>query len=377
MRLRHLGLALTLELSLASLVSATGHAQIVDVTVRLPPPPLPIYVQPPIPAPDYLWTPGYWSWDPAFGYFWVPGTWVLAPRPGLLWTPGYWGYANDVYGFHTGYWADRVGFYGGVAYGYGYTGEGYDGGRWDGNQFSYNRTVNNITNVNITHVYSQTVVDRTANGTVSFNGGPGGTAARPSIDESRLAATAHVPPTAAQMQHVTAASRDVGLRASQNNGKPTVAATQKAAEFNGPGVVPATAAGRAPATSGPAAVPVTKPAPSPDAPRNATAVRGQSEARPLPAAGAHGDGNAPKAAPVDHRARAAAPRAAARPEAARAPAQPRPQAAPTRPAAPPPERTIPRPQAARPAPGPRPVPTGAPPPKRAPAGKPPGTPPKP
>src|SRR6516162_7444712 len=89
----------------------TGAAIAVDVA----PPPLPVYDQPPIPAPGYIWTPGYW--------------------------------------------ASEVGFYGGVSYGFGYTGVGYEGGYWRGGTFFYNRTVNNISNVQITNVYNKTVVN--------------------------------------------------------------------------------------------------------------------------------------------------------------------------------------------------------------------------
>ena len=96
--------------------------------VETPPPPLPAYQQPPPPAPGYLWSPGYWYWDEdESDYYWVPGTWALPPRPGLLWTPGYWGWVAGAYIFHGGYWGTRVGFYGGVNYGYGYGGDGYDG----------------------------------------------------------------------------------------------------------------------------------------------------------------------------------------------------------------------------------------------------------
>ena len=105
---------------------ATGAAIAVDIA----PPPLPVYDQPPIPAPGYIWTPGYWTWDDDTGYYWVPGTWVLPPEPALLWTPGYWGWNDGVYAFHEGYWGPEVGFYGGVSYGFGYTGEGYEGGYW-------------------------------------------------------------------------------------------------------------------------------------------------------------------------------------------------------------------------------------------------------
>jgi hypothetical protein len=48
------------------------------VQVTQPPPPLPVYEQPPCPGPDYVWTPGYWGYGFA-GYYWVPGAWVLAP----------------------------------------------------------------------------------------------------------------------------------------------------------------------------------------------------------------------------------------------------------------------------------------------------------
>ena len=99
---------------------------------------MPEYDQPPIPGPDYMWTPGYWSWNNV-EYYWVPGTVDLPPQPGLLWTPGYWGFANGAYIFHRGYWGPHVGFYGGVAYGFGYTGVGFEGGRWDKGAFYYNR----------------------------------------------------------------------------------------------------------------------------------------------------------------------------------------------------------------------------------------------
>jgi len=123
-----------------------------------PPPPLPVYEQPPCPEPGFLWTPGLWQWGPT-GYFWVPGTWVAPPGPGLLWTPGYWGLASGAYIFHAGYWGPHVGFYGGIDYGFGYVGEGYFGGRWDGDRFEYNRAVTNV-NVAIVHnTYNETIVN--------------------------------------------------------------------------------------------------------------------------------------------------------------------------------------------------------------------------
>ena len=44
----------------------------------------------------------------------------------------------------------HVGFYGGIAYGFGYFGFDFVGGRWDGDRFFYNRSVTNIDVVNET-----------------------------------------------------------------------------------------------------------------------------------------------------------------------------------------------------------------------------------
>ena len=66
----------------------------IGVAVSIAPPVLPVYEQPPIPAPGYIWTPGYWAYGP-YGYYWVPGTWVQPPGVGLLWTPGYWGWGGS------------------------------------------------------------------------------------------------------------------------------------------------------------------------------------------------------------------------------------------------------------------------------------------
>ena len=55
------------------LILPTAQAQIgVSLSIHVGPPALPVYEQPPLPAPGYLWTPGYWSYGEA-GYFWVPG----------------------------------------------------------------------------------------------------------------------------------------------------------------------------------------------------------------------------------------------------------------------------------------------------------------
>lgn len=212
----------------------------INVSVGIAPPPLPIYEQPPIPGPDYIWAPGYWAWDDDVqDYFWVPGTWVLAPRPGLLWTPPWWGWQDGVYAFHTGYWGPHVGFYGGVAYGFGYTGVGFEGARWVGGHVSYNSSVTNIRNVHITNVYNKTVIiNRTVNN-ISYNGGPGGVRARPSPAQLAVIHEPHIPPLPVQAQHFQAARRNRQFFVAANHGRPPVAATMKPAQFHGPGVVAA------------------------------------------------------------------------------------------------------------------------------------------
>ena len=234
--------ALTLGLSLVvcSLFAFTPtHAQVViGISVDIEPPPLPVYDQPPIPAPGYLWVPGYWAWDDDTGYYWVPGTWVLPPEPELLWTPGYWGWNAGAYVFNDGYWAPQIGFYGGVAYGFGYTGLGYEGGYWRNGAFFYNQSVNNISNVSITNVYNKTVVvNNTTN--VSYNGGAGGTTARPTAEQLAVEKERHVAPTAEQTRNVQAAAKDPTLSLNNNHGHPTIAATAHPAQFNGPGVIAA------------------------------------------------------------------------------------------------------------------------------------------
>ena len=162
-----------------------------------PPPPLPEYEQPPMPAEGYVWTPGYWAWNNT-DYYWVPGVWIEPPRVGVLWTPPYWGFVGGVYMFHRGYWGAQVGFYGGVNYGFGYAGFGYQGGRWENGRFFYNTAANNLGAVRVVNTYSAPVtINRTVNITtnVSYNGGPGGLQVKPTPEQEQVAAQPHIPPT--------------------------------------------------------------------------------------------------------------------------------------------------------------------------------------
>jgi hypothetical protein len=224
-------------------LSAAGLAQL-SVVIRIGPPALPVYEQPFCPGEGYLWVPGYWAYDyDDNDYYWVPGTWVLAPEPGLLWTPGYWAWESDRFFFHEGYWGPRVGFYGGIVYGFGYFGEGYEGGRWDHDRFFYNRAVNNVNVTEIHNVYNTTVINNVTVNRVSYNGGNGGIERRPTRQEEDAARERHIPPVSVQNQHIQEARADRQLHASVNQGRPDVAATPKPGAFHDRGVVRAREAG--------------------------------------------------------------------------------------------------------------------------------------
>ncbi len=243
----HLAARLIVPLLMAFAMLATpasSSAQlVVGVSVSFGPPALPIYSQPLCPGPGYIWTPGYWAWDPDYGYYWVPGTWVPAPFPGALWTPGYWAWEDGFYVWNEGYWGPVVGYYGGIFYGFGYTGYGYEGGYWDHGAFYYNRAVNNIRTTNITNVYNNTVVNNVNVTTVSYNGGPGGTQARPTAAQLAAAHQRRSGPVGEQVQHMQLAQSDPRLRASENKGRPVIAATPTPGQFAGREIVRASRAG--------------------------------------------------------------------------------------------------------------------------------------
>jgi len=217
------GLVLALGLFAATLSPARAF---VGISVGIAPPPLPVYVQPPCPGDGYVWTPGYWAWDPdADSYYWVPGAWALAPEFGLLWTPCWWGWQDGRYCFHRGYWGHDVGFYGGINYGYGYDGHGYHGGYWRGHHFVVNNNVNHF------------------NGSrVSFNGGRGGTTAVATAAERRAGGERHFGATNAQNAQVRSAAADPAQRFSANHGNPRVTETSRAGSFRGANANAATGA---------------------------------------------------------------------------------------------------------------------------------------
>ena len=70
---RILALMILLAGALGSICSAQAQL-LVSVHVNVEPPQLPVYDQPVIPGPGYIWVPGYWAWsDDVGGYYWVRG----------------------------------------------------------------------------------------------------------------------------------------------------------------------------------------------------------------------------------------------------------------------------------------------------------------
>jgi WXXGXW repeat (2 copies) len=216
-------------LLLCAAPSLAAAAVAIGISVNIAPPELPVYVQPPLPEPGYLWTPGYWAWD-GTDYYWVPGTWVQPPSAELLWTPGYWGWNDGLYVWNGGYWGPTVGFYGGVNYGYGYTGVGFQGGYWHGGAFFYNHAVANFGHVNIVNVYTTPVTVRVTT-RVSFNGGQGGVQARPTAEERVAMTQRHVGPTPLQSQHEVGARAMPAMHSTQNGGHPQILTTRRPGDF--------------------------------------------------------------------------------------------------------------------------------------------------
>ncbi len=177
------------------LIPAGSFAQ-VAVSIRIGPPALPVYAQPPCPGDGYLWTPGYWAFE------------------------------VGLYGWHAGYWGPHIGFYGGINYGYGYGGVGFFGGRWAGERFVYNTAVTNVNTTVVRNVYvDRTVINNTTivNNHTSFNG-QGGVAAQPTAAEQTATREQHFQPTSNQFAHEQSAGRDHNQLASVNNGRPATAA---------------------------------------------------------------------------------------------------------------------------------------------------------
>jgi len=87
----------------------------------------------------------------------------------------------------------------------------------------------NVNVTNVRNVYSRTVVVNNTH--VAFNG-PGGIMARPTRQEEAYGREPHTAALAAQTEHEHAASRNRQLFASENHGRPAIAATARPGEFS-------------------------------------------------------------------------------------------------------------------------------------------------
>ena len=88
-----------------------------------PPPPLPEYEQPPLPAPGYYWTPGYWAWN-NYDYYWVPESGSSRPIPASCGRPATGASSTAPTSSTAAIGVRAIGFYGGIHYGFGYGGCG-------------------------------------------------------------------------------------------------------------------------------------------------------------------------------------------------------------------------------------------------------------
>ncbi len=71
------------------------------IVAQAPPAPQ-VEVIPAAPGPDYVWGPGYWTWNG--GWVWVSGGWIIRPHPGAAWVGGHWGRRGRGYVWIGGYW---------------------------------------------------------------------------------------------------------------------------------------------------------------------------------------------------------------------------------------------------------------------------------
>ena len=80
--------------------SPTGGSSIV---VMQAPPAAQQEVPPPRPGSDYVWVPGYWSWQTDH-YVWHAGAWQIPPHEGAVWVPPRWEPEGSQWRFYDGYW---------------------------------------------------------------------------------------------------------------------------------------------------------------------------------------------------------------------------------------------------------------------------------
>ncbi|MBV8552344.1 MAG: YXWGXW repeat-containing protein [Acidobacteriaceae bacterium] len=96
--------ALASALAGAVALIGCGH-WVYYASAELGPPPPPLVYGPigAAPAPDYVWTEGYYQYFEG-GWEWRPGRWVRPPHRGDIWVKPYWQREGSGYRFHHGHW---------------------------------------------------------------------------------------------------------------------------------------------------------------------------------------------------------------------------------------------------------------------------------
>jgi hypothetical protein len=103
------------------------------------------------------------------------------------------------------------------------------GGRWNNGHFFSNSSVNNLSGGNFHNVYNEKV-DNDSENRASFNGGRGGTDARPTADQEAAVNQMHIPAVVAQTRQVLAARANPEQRAGVSYGNPALGSTAKSAD---------------------------------------------------------------------------------------------------------------------------------------------------
>jgi len=73
-----------------------------ETVVSEAPPPPQTEVVVAAPGPEYLWVPGYWSWNGR--WVWIGGRWGLRPHPHAVWVGPRYVRRGHGYVYFHGYW---------------------------------------------------------------------------------------------------------------------------------------------------------------------------------------------------------------------------------------------------------------------------------
>ena len=127
----------------------------VGATIGAPPPPLPVYAQPPLRRRTTSGTPATGAGERSV--LLGSGNLVAGASARPVLDAGVLASLARRLRLEPSYWGSSVGFYGGVNYGFGYYGTGFVAGVWAGNNFRYNTAVANVNRTVIHNTY----VDKT------------------------------------------------------------------------------------------------------------------------------------------------------------------------------------------------------------------------